>query len=408
MKNKLFTLLAIFALFMSTIGMIHAAPTTYIIDEFNVLSDDEINRMNDQAEKIEKESGIGVYFAYLENSEISDLDVTSIVGDKKDYFLMAENEEIWIIRAGGIMEEKVTDVDGDAFRKAYDREDTYIGGVKAYLENVEQFIEDEEINVTVQPSEQDNDSQSGANEQNSTQENVTDNKESIVVKTSSNLYDGADLLSTDEENSLKQEIDEIIKKHNVDIAIATVQTTGNKAIDDYIAEYYDINGFGTGENRDGVLFLISMSERQYRILSNGLGAQAISSDDITSIGNNIVSDLTDGNYASAFHTFLSDCEYEINGEINGFPFPFGMNATIAAVGGFIVSLFTTGSMKNQLKSVSKQNKAKDYMKPGSMNLENSNEFFLYRTVSSQRKAKDDSNSSSRSSGSSRNVGGGSF
>lgn len=391
MKKKLFTLFSVFALLLTSIGNIHAAPTTYIIDELDVLNDDEMNRLNDKASKINEEFGISIYFALLDDSDLASVDLSTIVGNQKDYYIMVENKDYWISYAEGIMEEKLTDTNRDDIRSVYDEEDTYFEGIDTYYDYIEKLIVNKKLSVLTSSS----------------QDNVID-KVSNVVKTTSNLYDGADLLSVEEEKELNAEITAMIDKHNVDIAIATVKTTGNKAIDDYIAEYYDINGFGTGENRDGVLFLISMSERQYRILSNGLGAQAISSDDISSIGNNIVSDLTDGNYASAFHTFLSDCEYEINGEINGFPFPFTMNAIIAAVGGFIVSLFTTGSMKNQLKSVAKQNKAKDYMKPGSMKLNNSNEFFLYRTVSSQRKLKNNSSSSSGRSGSSRNVGGGSF
>ena len=34
---------------------------------------------------------------------------------------------------------------------------------------------------------------------------------------------------------------------------------------------------------DGVLLLVAMKERDYRILSNGLGAQAISLDDIENV-----------------------------------------------------------------------------------------------------------------------------
>ncbi len=50
-------------------------------------------------------------------------------------------------------------------------------------------------------------------------------------------------------------------------------------------------------------------------------------------------------------------------------------------------------------------KANEYIKSGSMQLTTRNEFFLYRDVTCREKPKDDESSES---GSSRNVGGGSF
>ena len=73
---------------------------------------------------------------------------------------------------------------------------------------------------------------------------------------------------------------------------------------------------------------------------------------------------------------------------------------IGIVAGVVVAMV----LKGQLKSVRKQNQANVYVKPGSMKLTASNDFFLYRTVDRRKKE----SSSSGSSGSSRSVGGGSF
>ena len=62
-------------------------------------------------------------------------------------------------------------------------------------------------------------------------------------------------------------------------------------------------------------------------------------------------------------------------------------------------------MKGQLKSVKKQVAATEYTKKGSMQVNLSNDFFLYSTVNRRKKQQ---NNSSSSSGSSRNVGGGKF
>jgi len=219
------------------------------------------------------------------------------------------------------------------------------------------------------------------------------------------LYDGANLLTDTEESMLQNQLDSVSQQYQVDFAVALIETVGDSTADDYISWYYDQNDFGFGERRDGVLLLVSMAERDYRILSNGLGADAITLGEIDSIGERVASDLSAENYADAIQTFIDECAYQIDGEINGFPFAFGTNLLIAIAIGFVVALIATGVMKGKLKSVSKQYAATEYTKAGSLQITNANEFFLYKSLTMNEKKQE---SSSSSSSSSRNVGGGKF
>ena len=221
------------------------------------------------------------------------------------------------------------------------------------------------------------------------------------------LYDGADLLTDSEERALLEKINRVSEEYGVEIVIATVNSTGNYSADEYVEYYYDENGYGFGSRHDGVLLLISMQERDYRILSNGFGATAITLYEIDSIGDYIVSYLSSGDYYAAFDEFIDECEYQINGEINGFPFDFSTNLILALIVGFVVAFIATGVMRAKLKSVRMRSEATEYVKKGSMQVTVANDFFLYRTISCRKKESSSSNSS-RSSGSSRNVGGGKF
>ena len=224
------------------------------------------------------------------------------------------------------------------------------------------------------------------------------------------LYDGADLLTPAEESGLLDKLNRVSEAYKVDIIIATVDSVGDFSADAFVEKFYDDNALGYGTDRDGVLLLIAMKEREYRILSNGpVGAAAISRGDIETIGEEIVSDLGAGDYADAFHAFIDSCEYQIKGEINGFPFAFGKNLLISLGIGFLIALIVTGCMKSKLKSVRKQLNAKDYIKQGSMQLTSSKDLYLYNVVH-REKIERVSTSSSGSSGSSggRHVGGGKF
>jgi uncharacterized protein len=221
------------------------------------------------------------------------------------------------------------------------------------------------------------------------------------------LYDGANLLTDTQESKLRAKLDEISEKYKVDVAIATVDGTDDMSIDEYDDYYFDNSGLGYGADRDGVLLLVDMDSREFRVLSNGkkLGAAAISSDDIDSISDMIRDDLSEGDYADAFHTFADECAYQIDGQINGFPFDFGINLVISIVIGLVLAFIITGVMKGKLKSVRSQSAAASYVKVGSLVVTESRDRFLYSRVTRKEK---ESKSSNNDSGPSRNSGGGSF
>jgi len=213
------------------------------------------------------------------------------------------------------------------------------------------------------------------------------------------LSDAADLLDASEEQLLQSRMVEIGDTYNVEIAIATVPTVGDTTVAAYAESYYRENSIGYGESDDGVLLLVAMQESECYIFCDGLGQDAISLEDIEWIFDAFVSSVSDGDYAQAFHTFIDECEYEINGEINGFPFGFFENLLISLVIGLVAAFIVTAVMKGQLKSVRRQPAATEYTKEGSMQVTQSSDMFLYRTVSRIRKPKPNS-SSGRSSGSS--------
>ena len=225
----------------------------------------------------------------------------------------------------------------------------------------------------------------------------------VSAVSGADIYDDADLLSSAEEKQLAEKLSNIGEQFNAQIVIMTAPASDGD-IDVFVEDVYDSMNMGYGENRDGVLLLVCMDIREYRILSNGFAGVAIDSGDIDAIGDVIVSDLSDGNYAAAFDEFADQCDYYLDGYINGFPFNFGKNFMICLVIGIIAGVVVAFVLKGQLKSVRKQNRASDYVKPGSMQVTVRNDFFLYRNVT--RTKKQSSNSSG--SGSSRSTGGGKF
>ncbi|MBQ4207766.1 MAG: TPM domain-containing protein [Clostridia bacterium] len=232
------------------------------------------------------------------------------------------------------------------------------------------------------------------------------------------LVDDADLLSPDEEAALLPLLEEKSAAVQADIAVVTVNDTDGQDVENFAYDYYDYNGYGQGEENDGVLLLISMAERDYWIVTTGYCIEAITDYGLEKIQNDFLPSLSYGNYIDAFRTYAADCEtliaaarqgnvYDLyhseddpentyggyyndasnyyDGESylpqNYHPFNVGANALLALVIGFVLALITVLSMKGKLQTVRRRYEASNYVVPGSLALRANDDRFLYSTVS---------------------------
>ena len=230
---------------------------------------------------------------------------------------------------------------------------------------------------------------------------------SVSAATDAFVYDEAGLMTEGERADLANRLHKLSDTYNAQIVVVTIPSSEGNDPDAVVEYFYDNMGIGYGENLDGVLLLVCMDPREYRILSNGYCGTAINTGAIDDIGNAIVNDLSDGNYAEAFGGFADKCEYYLDGYLNGFPFAYGISIGIALLIGVLVGQIVGKVLKGQLKTVHRVNQAKNYVKPGSMNLQTQNDVFLYRDIRRTPKPRDN-NTRSSSGGSSRSTGGGSF
>jgi len=236
------------------------------------------------------------------------------------------------------------------------------------------------------------------------------------------LWDDADLLTPYEESALLAELDEISERQKLDVVVVTVNSTGASSPMEYADDFFDYNGYGYGTNRDGILLLISMEERDWWISTCGYGITAFTDAGMDYISEQFLDDLSSGYYADAFQTFASLCDAFITQARGGQPYdvynlpkePFdgGMALILALIVGLITALIYTGVLKGQLHTVRRQASASDYMKENSMQIRDSRDIFLYRNVSRTLRQTESSGGGSRvhtsSSGASHGGRGGKF
>ncbi|MBR6530217.1 MAG: TPM domain-containing protein [Clostridia bacterium] len=219
------------------------------------------------------------------------------------------------------------------------------------------------------------------------------------------LYDLADLLNRSEEVELCKKLEQVSAAYNAQITVVTMNEYDGTNFDAYINRYYYTMQFGYGTKRDGVMLLISMAERDWGIVSNGFAGVAVNSNTIDEISEEVVPYLSDGDYLAAFSKFADECDYYLNGHLNGFPFEFTENLLISLVLGIIFGLTVAFILKGQLKSVRKQSTANVYVRQGSMVVTVQNDLYLYSHTTRRKK---ESPSSGGGGGSARSSGSGKF
>lgn len=217
------------------------------------------------------------------------------------------------------------------------------------------------------------------------------------------LYDGADLLTSTEEESLLSYLDELSLQYGIDVAVVTSEDTmGYYDAETAATEYYE-NNYGL----DGVLLLISMEYRDWYVLTAGDCITAIPDDELDYLSEQFVPQLGDGNYYGAFTAFAENAVWLLENDLYAeadAEYNILKHVVIGLVLGLIVALIVTGIMRAQLKSVKSQVHADEYTDRGSMNVTISHDTFLYRNVTKTRR----SNNSSGSSGNHRSSSGRSY
>ena len=121
------------------------------------------------------------------------------------------------------------------------------------------------------------------------------------------MNDSAEVLTEDEDNELEASLEELSVRQSFDVIIATIdllESEGCTSMEEYADDLYDYCQFGYGENRDGVLLLVSIGDRKWHISTCGYGITAFTDAGIQYLGEQMTPDMADGDYAAAFRTFI--------------------------------------------------------------------------------------------------------
>ena len=230
------------------------------------------------------------------------------------------------------------------------------------------------------------------------------------------ITDMAEYLTEEQNKELEARLDKIREKYSFDIAFVSEKRLS--AYDEQAAadDFYDYNGYGYGENYDGILFYIADYERKYQFSTCGSGETIFNENGLAYLEKKVVPFLKEDNYYEAVKSYAEHTEELLEMAAEGKPFNKRQHSTkyilCVAAGALFLPLFLAYFMMHkklcEMKTAVKEDNAGNYMKPDSMNLDFSRDIFLYSTVTKTEKPKSDSGSHTSSSGRSHGGRGGSF
>lgn len=380
------------ALFLQTTVINVQATNTYVVDEINVLNTTELQEINTIAATIEKEYSIEVITVLSNNYQNLSLDayIKKIgsnlqIGDNYIFLVYNNSANEFSIHASTKIIDELSDARLNAAASKFANNNYYYDGTIEFLKAIQTYC----------------------NEIYGTNHLIPENRLKNL------LEDEASLLSVDDATTLLEKLEALSQQHQIEIAIVTVDSLNNKTAEAYADDYYDYNGYGYGSDDSGILFLISMSERQWAISTYGKAIDIFTDKKQATMMDKVKPYLSSGDYYKAFNTFVAESDNYITQNSATPKEPATLvekiitGAMFGVPIGLVSALIIVLVMKAKHKTVHSKSTANDYIKPGSFNVTHSRDMFLYRTVTKIR-IKDDSNSggsSMRTSSSGRSHGG---
>lgn len=233
------------------------------------------------------------------------------------------------------------------------------------------------------------------------------------------IVDNAELLTEEEKAELEEQAAALAEEYGCGVYVLTVETMAGAQSRAFAEEYYTNRNLGLGEERNGILFMVSMENRDYVTVTYGsnpansaqygIGIRAFTDAGIAAMEEEVVSMLTDGDYSGAFETYLDTCEdylsyFARHGEGK---VPQGNRITparlaIVVLVPLLIALVVCLVLRSQMKTAKPATTARDYIPQESFMLTAQRDHYVH---TSRHREKIQKNSGSGSTVSSSGFGG---
>lgn len=220
------------------------------------------------------------------------------------------------------------------------------------------------------------------------------------------IVDEAGYLMQSELAELSKALDKIREKYDFDVAIYTESEMSGDTAEESADDIYDALGYGAGEKDDGLLLYICADTRETHLTTHGKGTYAFNKNGLAYLEGKFLSHLKEDDYYEAFEAYIIYTEELLEMAEQGKPFNKKQYSTKYLIGVIAACLFLPLLiafllMHNKLKKMKtavENNYAANYMKPGSMHIAVSRDYFLYSSVTKTERPKSNNGTHTSSSG----------
>ena len=251
------------------------------------------------------------------------------------------------------------------------------------------------------------------------------------------ILDNADLLDAAEEADLEEQSRLLRETYGMDVVILTINSLDGARPQDYADDYYDANSYGCGEEKSGLLLLLSMEERDWYISTCGEAIYALTDYGIQQVGDEMLTGFGTS-YGSGFQMFMEALPEYFEAYQNGAPLDgyadysgdyyhgdqeevvyyeeeFTPSVELSFLLGLVVAGISVLIMRIGMNTKRPRRSAAGYMQENSFQMRQQQDLFLYSNVSKVRRQENKPSGSgggssvhSSSSGRSHGGGGGKF
>lgn len=253
----------------------------------------------------------------------------------------------------------------------------------------------------------------------------------VTAAAADNTYviDNADLLSDSEEAALESVISDLRWIYEMDIVLLTEPSLYGSRPQDHADGFYDRNGYAD----DGLLFLLSMEERDWYISTCGNAIYALTDYGIQALADQVLPYLSQGAYYDGFEVFLGALPEYFDAYVSGDPIDgyadysgdyyhgdqdeilyyeeeFTPSFFLSLIAGVVIAAISVAVMGFGMRTSRPQRSAGVYLLDNTYRLAVQKDMYLYSNISKVKKPENNSRpgggSSVHRSGGGRSHGGG--
>ena len=152
------------------------------------------------------------------------------------------------------------------------------------------------------------------------------------------IVDDAGYLMQSELASLSKELDKVREKYGFEVAIYTESDMTSSTAEASADDIYDYNGYGAGEDDDGILLYICSDTREYHFTTHGEGLKYFNSNGLKYLESKVVPYLSENDYYEAFRVYIETTDELLQMAKDGKPYNEKQYSTKYLIGVIIAAL----------------------------------------------------------------------